>query len=256
MGKRTEHAPGTFSWAELMTSDAEGAKAFYTGLFGWDIEDSPIGDGEVYTMLRVGDDYVAALFQPPPERSGQPAWNQYVTVEDADAAADRAKELGATILGGPFDVLEAGRMAVIQDPQGAVFSVWQAKESIGATLANDPGAMSLNQLNAADVDKATTFYSELFGWRFESASEEPPYWGVYNGPTLNAGMMPLPPGFPGPSHWLVYFTTTDLDASAAKIGDLGGQITVPPMPIESGRILVAQDPQGAYFALFEGEVDP
>ena len=147
-------------------------------------------------------------------------------------------------------------MAVIQDPQGAILAVWQPKESIGARLVNDPGAMTMNQLNASSPSVAQDFYSDLFGWRFEQVSEEPLYWGMYNGERLNGGMMPLPDESPAPSHWLAYFTVEDLDGAASRIGELGGQVVIAPMPIPSGRILVASDPEGAYFALFEGEVDP
>jgi uncharacterized protein len=255
MGERTEYAPGTFSFTDLGTTDADGAKAFYTSLFGWEAEDMPVGDGFVYTMLRKNGLEVAALYKQM-EEGAPPNWLSYVTVAEADAAADRARELGATLIGEPMDVLDVGRQVVIQDPQGAVFAVWEPRASIGARLVNDPGAMTNNQLNASSPSVAQDFYSGLFGWRFEPVSEDPPYWGIYNGDRLNGGMMPLPEGDPSPSHWLVYFTSEDLDAAASRISELRGELVVPPMPIPTGsRILVARDPQGAYFALFEGEVD-
>lgn len=255
MGERTEHAPGTFSWAELATTDTDAAKEFYAGLFGWKPEDHPIpGGGGAYTFLRQNGLEVAALHGHLPD-GVPPNWTSYVTVADADATAEQARVAGADVLAGPFDVGVAGRMAALRDPQGAAFAVWQPKESIGARLVNDPGAMSLNQLNAASPQIAQDFYADLFGWRFEQVNEEPPYWGIYNGERMNGGMMPLPAESPAPSHWLVYFSTEDLDGSAARIGELGGQILVAPMPIPSGRILVAQDPQAAFFALFEGHTD-
>jgi predicted enzyme related to lactoylglutathione lyase len=269
MGERTSYAPGTFCWTDLTTTDAAAAKAFYTGLFDWEAEDSPVGGGETYTTLRIGGKSIGGLFA----RDGvpHPAWTSYVSVEDADAMTARAKELGASAMMEPFDVMEVGRMALLQDPTGAVFAVWQPNESIGAELVNDPGAMSLNQLNTTDVSAAQKFYGELFGWRAEQVSSgEQEYWGLYNGDNLNGGMMPMPEQQAQagvPSHWLVYFTTTDLDASVAKISELGGQILLPPMEIpgvpseesaevEGGRIAIAQDPQGAVFGLFEGRVDP
>ena len=254
MGERTEHAPGTFSWTDLGTTDAEAAKAFYTGLFGWEADDLPVGDDFVYTMLRKNRLEVAALYRMIQE-GAPPAWLSYITVADADAAAEKARELGATLITEPMDVMEVGRQAVIQDPQGAVFAVWQPRTSIGARLVNDPGSMTMNQLNASAPAVAQDFYSDLFGWRFDQVSEQPPFWGIYNGDRLNGGMMPLPEGDPSPSHWLVYFTTTDLDGDNSKIPELGGQVVVPPMPIPSGRFLVARDPQGAFFALFEGDVE-
>jgi uncharacterized protein len=256
VGERTEYTPGTFSWVELLTSDAAAAKDFYADLFGWTYDDLPLPDGGTYTMVLNDGKRVAGLHQPSEENAGPPAWLSYVTVEDADAAAERANELGATTLAGPFDVMDAGRMAVLQDSQGAVFAVWQPRASIGAELVNDPGSLTMNQLNAADVDTARGFYSSLFGWRLETVAEAPPFWGIYNGDALNGGLMELPPNGGAPPHWLAYFTTADIDAAAGRIPELGGNVLVSVMSIPSGRILVASDPQGAVFALFEGDVDP
>jgi uncharacterized protein len=254
MGERTSHSPGTFSWVDLATTDTDGAKRFYTGLFGWDVDDRPIpGDG-VYTMLLREGKEVAALFE---AQEGMPtAWSSYVTVESAESAASRAAELGGGVMAEPFDVMEAGRMAVIQDPTGAVVSVWEPRESIGAEFVNGPGALTLNQLNTSDPEAAAGFYRELFGWRIEEvAGGDQPYWGIYNGDTLNGGMMPLPPDSPAPPHWLVYFGSADADADADRIGGLGGQVLVSPFDVPGGRILVAQDPQGAIVGLLAGRFD-
>jgi predicted enzyme related to lactoylglutathione lyase len=253
MGERTSHAPGTFSWADLSTSDTDGAKAFYTGLFGWGAEDNPIPEGGVYTMLTKGDLPVAALSA---AREGQPpAWNSYVTVASADDAAAAAQRHGGTLAMEAFDVMDVGRMAVVQDPTGAFLALWEPRASIGAERVNEPGALTINQLNTSDPGRAQEFYEGVFGWRFEAIEGDMPYWGIYNGDRLNAGMMPLPPDAPAPSHWLVYFGSEGVDDDAGRIGELGGLVIVPPMRIPSGRILVAQDPQGAVFALFSGEFD-
>jgi predicted enzyme related to lactoylglutathione lyase len=252
LATRTEHAPGTFSWADLATSDPESAKSFYSGLLGWEVEDTPAGD-TTYSLCRVAGKQVCALYgseQPP-------AWLAYVTVEQGDAAAARAKELGGSAISEPFDVLEYGRMAVLRDPQGAVFAVWEPRQSIGAELVNDPGAICMTQLNTSDPGAAERFYGGLFGWRTEKLDAPgPDFWSVYNGDTLNAGMMALAPGQGTPPHWLVYFTTTELDRAADRILEGGGRLLVEPMAVPAGRIAVARDPQGAAFGLFEGEVDP
>jgi hypothetical protein len=253
MGERTSHPPGTFSWTDLSTTDTDGAKAFYTGLFGWDAEDNPVPDGSVYTMLLERGKRVAALYT---AREGQPAaWGSYVTVASADAAAAAAKEHGGTVEMEPFDVMDVGRMAVIQDPTGAFLNVWEPRASIGAEIVNEPGALTINQLNTSDPERAQGFYSGVFGWRFERIPGDQPYWGIYNGDALNGGMMPLPTDAGAPSHWLVYFGSESVDDDAGRIGQLGGQVLVPAMPIPSGRILVARDPQGAVFALFSGQFD-
>jgi hypothetical protein len=252
MGERDSHEQGTFSRTDLSTPDAEASKQFYGGLFGWDFEDNPIPEGGVYVMARLGGRAAAAMFE---TTERHPAWASYVTVDDVDAITARARELGANALAEPFDVMDAGRMATLQDPTGAVFCVWQPRRAIGAEVVNAPAALTLNQLNTSDPEAAQAFYSDLFGWRFEQMSAEPPYWGIYCGERANAGMMPLPPGGPAPPHWLVYFGIDDLDAAAEEIGSLGATVMVPPQEVPGGRILVAQDPQGAVFALFAGRFD-
>jgi predicted enzyme related to lactoylglutathione lyase len=255
MGDRTSYAPGTFCWTDLATSDPERARRFYAELFGWDREDMPVPGGSVYTMLRREGRDAAALYAAP---EGQPpAWLAYVSVEDADATSGRAVELGATALHEPFDVIDAGRMAVLQDPTGAVCALWQPGRHFGAAVVNGPGAFSLSQLNTSDPDAAAAFYSELFGWQVRAAPvEDVDYRGVYVGEALNGAIMQLPPGSAGPSHWLVYFGSADVDADARRIGELGGTVVVPPTDVPGGRFLVAQDPPGAYFALFAGRFDP
>ena len=254
MGERTSHAPGTFSWADLATTDPDAAKRFYMELFGWEGEDNPLPGGGTYTMLRKDGGYAAALSAGP---EGQPPfWNAYVTVDSVDDTASRAKELGATLFMEPFDVLEAGRMAVIADPTGAVFSVWEPRGSIGATIVNVPGALTLNQLNTTDPGRALEFYSELLGWRSESVQGgDQPYWGIYVGDRLNAGLMQLPPDAGAPPHWLTYFGSENVDADATRIEELGGRVMVAPTEVPGGEIVVAQDPQGAVFGLFAGRFD-
>jgi uncharacterized protein len=253
MGERDRHEQGTFSWTDLSTPDAQASKEFYGGLLGWDFKDDPIPGGGVYVMARLGDRAAAAMFE---TTERHPAWASYVTVDDADAITARARELDANVLAEPFDVMDVGRMATLQDPTGAVFCVWQPRRSIGAQVVNGPGALSLNQLNTSDPEAAQSFYRDLFGWRIEQVSEtETPYWGVYRGERVNGGMMALPPGAPAPSHWLVYFGIDDVDDAADRIGSAGGTVMVPPQDVPGGRIVVAQDPQGAVFALFAGRFD-
>jgi predicted enzyme related to lactoylglutathione lyase len=257
MAERKSYEPGTFSYVELATTDSAGAKEFYSGLFGWETHDQEVGEGMTYTMCLLDGRVAGALYQS--QEAPHPAWLSYVTIEDADATAAKAKELGAKVISDPFDVMTFGRMAVLQDPTGAVFAIWQPRESIGAQVVNDPGALTMNQLNTTDVEKAKRFYEGLFGWRFEQVAEgEQEFWSIYIGDRLNGGMMELPDQQAQtgvPSHWLAYFTSADLDRSVAKVGESGGSVVVPPVPIPAGRIAVAQDPQGATFALFEGEVD-
>lgn len=256
MGTRERYEPGTFSWVDLGTDDPEAAKAFYVGLFGWQTQDLPMGESGPYTMCLLGDGVVSAIYGRE-AGLGPPAWLSYVTVADADATVADARAAGALSAQDPFDVFDAGRMAVVEDPTGAHFALWQPGRNIGATLVNVPGALCLNQLNTSDPDLAAAFYTDVFGWRIEQVGTDPmPYWGIWTeAGGLNGGMMALPPDAPG-SHWLVYFATDDTDATAARTRELGGRVLVPPMAVPGGRIAVAMDPTGAAFAFLAGRLDP
>jgi predicted enzyme related to lactoylglutathione lyase len=255
MGERTSYTPGTFSWVDLQTSDPEGAKRFYSTLFGWQYDDIPVGDGIVYSMAQLDGHSVAALGGLQGEGM-PPHWNCYVTVADADVSAARAAELGATLLAEPFDVFDAGRMAAFQDPQGAVLSVWQPKENIGAGLVNMPGALTWNDLISPDVEASAAFYRGLFDWQIEEVpGSEGQYWSITNGDRINGGIMPMPPG----THpaWNLYFGVEDVDATVARVGELGGAVIMGPMDIPSGtRFAVLRDPQNAVFSVLAGPMDP
>jgi hypothetical protein len=259
MGERTKYTPGTFSWADVSTTDQEGAKSFYGSLFGWSFEDTPVSDDATYSMASLQGKPVAAISpQPPQQRDAgvPPAWNCYVTVEDADATLERARELGGTVHADAFDVMDAGRMGVIQDPQGAYFLVWQAGNHIGAGLVNAPGALSWNELGVPDVEAAADFYSRLLGWKvtpMEGAN--PPYFVISTADGHSNGGIrePAPPD--APPFWLTYFATADLNAALNQIGELGGSVLVPETDIGVAKIAVAQDPQGAVFALYDGQLE-
>ncbi|HEY5045906.1 MAG TPA: VOC family protein [Solirubrobacteraceae bacterium] len=259
MGERTQYAPGTFSWTDLTTTDQAAAKAFYGDLFGWEAEDMPVGEDVYYSMQRVdGKDVAAISPQPQQQRDAgvPPMWNSYISVDNVDAVADRATELGATVHAPPFDVMEAGRMAVIQDPQGAHFLLWQANRHIGAALVNAPGALSWNELASPDLDGSKAFYSSLFGWSVEPFEGSPqPYLTIKNGEKNNGGIRELDPQGP-PPHWLVYFAIDDIDAGIAKVVQLGGAKHAGPIDIGIAKIAVVADPQGAIFALYAGQLEP
>jgi hypothetical protein len=258
MGERTQYKPGTFSWSDLTTPDQDGAKAFYTALFGWEAADIPMGDdGAIYSMMMSGGKRVAAISpQPPQQAGGPPIWNSYVTVASADEALDRAKDLGGNVHAPAFDVFEAGRMGVVQDPQGAYFCVWEPKDNIGAELVNTRGAMSWNELHTTDVADAERFYTGLFGWSAEKIDMGPGDYVVVgvDGHSNGAITGHLTEG--APPHWLVYFGSDDIDASTSKVSELGGTVVMAAMDIGDGnRIAVAQDPQGGSFALYAGRFD-
>ncbi len=257
MGERTSYTPGTFCWTDLTTPDQDSAKAFYSALFGWTAEDFPMGDGSFYSMQSIGGKEVAAI-SPQPQQQREagmpPIWNSYISVQSADEALSKASELGGNVHAGPFDVFDSGRMGVVQDPQGAFFAVWQAKDNFGAELVNAHGALSWDELYTPDLEGSAAFYGALFGWTTQPMEGmDMPYWVIQTEAGRGNGGMTTMEGVP-PS-WLVYFGTADMDASVAKLTELGGKTTMGPMDIGVGAIAVVTDPQGATFALFAGRFE-
>jgi predicted enzyme related to lactoylglutathione lyase len=244
-----KHDPGSFSWAELSTSDPAAAKKFYASLFGWAFADSPAGPDMTYTTLKKGDRSVGGLYQDPREKNVPPHWNTYVTVASADASAQKAKGLGGKVLAEAFDVMDYGRMAVIQDPQGAIICVWEPKKHIGAQLVGEAGVFCWAELDTTDTASAQKFYTGLFGW---GAHVSPNYTEWQKNGTSIGGMMTIPKEWgPVPPNWLVYFASDDVDATAAKAAKSGGKAIVPPTDIpDMGRFAVLADPQGAVFAVY------
>ena len=252
MGERTSYTPGTFCWVDLVSGDQDASKAFYSALFGWDYEELQ-GTG-VYAVAELDGKAVAAL-RPLPDPSMPPHWNTYVSVEHADAVAARARELGATVVLAAGEVGDAGRLAVIQDPQGAVISLWQPGGHVGAALVNGPGLLSWNDLLTPDVEASAAFYRELFGWTIEPIpGAGGQYWSIANGGDSNGGMMPLPPG--GHPAWNLYFGVEDAEAAIARAGELGAQVVMGPMDVPGGRFAVLRDPQNAVFSGVDGRFDP
>lgn len=255
----TGFAPGTFCWIELATSDAAGAKDFYAKLFSWDYVDNPMGPDMVYTMLKLDGKDVGGLYQLMPEMKEQgipPHWLSYVLVTSADESAAKAKELGATLLKEPFDVYTIGRMAVVQDPTGAVFALWQAGTNQGSGIYNVPNSFCWNELGTRDTGKAKDFYTGLFGWSADTQNFGTMEYTMFaNGERSAGGMYGLTPEMgPMPPHWLVYFAVDDCDAKVALAESLGAKTMKPADDIPGiGRFAILTDPQGAAFAIIKLE---
>jgi predicted enzyme related to lactoylglutathione lyase len=259
MQESPEYRPGTFCWVELGTTDGEAAKKFYTELFGWGFNDHEVGPGMVYTMLTLNGKDVGALYQMPPDMTAQgipPNWLSYAAVTNADESAAKAKKLGATLLKEPFDVMDVGRMAVVQDPTGAVFALWQAKAHEGAGIVNIPGAFCWNELATTDTAKDADFYTGLFGWGKDVQNFGPMEYTMFSNEGKPAGgMFAITPEMGGiPPHWLVYFAVNDCDATVQKATDLRATTMKPADDIPGiGRFAILQDPQRAVFAVIKLE---
>jgi uncharacterized protein len=250
-----KHAPGTFCWVELGTTDQDAAKHFYGSLFGWTFVDFPMGPGSVYTMFQLDGRTAAAGYKIDEREQGTPPhWNLYVCVEDADASAARAVEMGAQVPAGVFDVYTNGRMAVTIDPTGAAFCLWQPKQTQGIEVMGENNSYCWADLTTDDRIAAKQFYEGLFGWKITPGKDkdESTYLHIGLGEQFFAGIQPDMMRKPGvPPHWLPYFMTADADAATARANELGATVLVPPMLVDKSlRIAVLADPQGAVFALF------
>jgi uncharacterized protein len=251
-----EPKPGTFCWVELGTTDNEAAKNFYTQLFGWDYVDNPMGPDAVYSMLKLDGKDVGGLYKLMPDMLAQgipPHWMSYIATANADETTEKAKTAGATIMNGPFDVFTYGRMAVIKDPTGAVFSIWQAKDNKGSAVWGEPNAVVWNELGTNDTQKAGEFYSNVFGWTKQQFPGPMEYTVFNNEDKGIGGMYQITPEMgPIPPHWMVYFATEDCDAKVQKATELGAKVMKPAEDIPGvGRFAILTDPQGAVFALLK-----
>jgi hypothetical protein len=254
MAKFDSYREGTPSWVEHEAPDQAAAKEFYGGLFGWEYDDQPTDQGGVYSLATIEADRVAGLSGQQPDRQGQPAqWNVYLAADDVDGAAERALASGGKVLADPMDVGPAGRMAVVQDPGGAIVGLWQGGELAGAERANEPGTNIWNELTVDDIDGTAGFYREVLGLEPEKQDMGPDA-GAYTTFSIDgrsvAGAMPIQPGMR--PHWNVYFNVDDVDATVARAQELGAEVAHPAFDIPGvGRLGYLRDPQGATFNLLQ-----
>ena len=255
MYKVTKYPHGTFSWAENSSTDPDKAIAFYMDLFGWGKTEIPIDENNTYTMFQHQGENAAALSGMLPE--GVPSlWFNYVTVEDVDALADVVTENGGTIMYGPWDVFDNGRMLHIADPEGAHLGLWQPKQHIGAGIVNTVGAMCWNELLTRDAETAKGFYSKLFGWEFAGDGQ---YIQISNRGRNNGGMLIMDENFGEmPAMWMPYFHVEDIDAAMQRVEELGGRVVTQKMEApDTGWFTVIEDPAGAVFYIMQlNEADP
>ena len=200
------------------------------------------------------DGHAVAALHPGEPEGGVPVWANHVSVTGVDAVVTRAVKLGATAAADPFDVGDAGRTAVLRDPEGAFLSLWEPRGRHGAELVNAPGALVWNELGTRDRDAAQRFYGALFGWTFEADGD---YVMIFNGGARNGGIRRIAPEEgPTPAHWLPTFGSADLDATVAAVGEAGGIVLAGPMDVGPGRFAVIKDPQRTPLALYDGDFDP
>ena len=283
MPERDGYIPGVPCWVDTSHPDPDAAAEFYGGLFGWEFEDvMPEGSDTKYLIGRIRGLDAGAISGQQEGDPGPPRWNTYIWVDSADDTAAKVKEAGGTVMLEPFDVMDAGRMAVFADPEGAAFCVWQAKEHKGSQVVNEHGTVNFNNLNTRDLEGAKPFYSAVFGWEVldlgggaSGAMFKLPGYGDHLeelNPGMREGMkeMGAPEGFEDvvagisaigddqpdtPPHWNVTFAVDDADASAAKVKELGGQVIMGPFDAPWVRMAIVSDPQGAMFIASQFVID-
>lgn len=263
MGIRDRYEHGVFCWVDLVTVDPDTVRPFYSQLLGWTFTELPVEGAPPYVMAFKGDRRVAAMFAMPEEMKTQgipPHWQSYINVADLDAALQRWQSHGGTVVKGTCDIMDAGRMAVVQDPTGAFVHLWQAENHIGAGVVNEVNTYCWAELQTRGAEQAAQFYAAVFGWEL-AKDENPPYYyisakvkGHYNCGMFDLEKANLPAEIP--AHWEVYFNVADLDKAIALVGDAGGKLLMEPMTIDPGRFATIADPQGAVFTIIEPtEVD-
>ena len=273
MPERDGYIPGVPCWIDTSQPDPEAAVDFYSGLFGWQFEDvmPPESEGK-YFIARIRGGDVAAVGSIPEGAPPMAMWNTYIWVDSADETAAKVRKAGGGVLMEPFGVMDAGRMAVCADPEGAAFCLWQAKQHKGARIVNEHGSLNFNGLNTRDPERAKPFYGAVFGWTTLALDGGAEMWTLPGyGDHLEEGNPGLrkqvaevggPPGFEDvvasinpipddqtdvPAHWSVTFGVDDADTIAARTSELGGKVIVPPFDAPWVRMAVLADPQGATF---------
>ena len=263
MPTETEYVQGTPNWVDLQTADQSAAKEFYASLLGWSYDDSPMPGGGVYSVATLNGETVAAIAPMPSgaPQGGPPMWNTYIAVDDVDVTAELVTPAGGQVLMPAFDVGDAGRMAVVADPTGAVAGLWQANRHIGATLVNEPGALFWNELVTDKPDAALAFYEAVLGVTHSSVAAAPGQtYHMLKVGGHDVGGCTEPPMPDVPNHWRIYFAVDDADATAAKAAAEGGQVVVKPFDVpwarlvgrggaSVGRSAILADPQCAAFSV-------
>ncbi|MEM8640276.1 MAG: VOC family protein [Cyanobacteria bacterium P01_G01_bin.54] len=257
MGIRERYEHGVFCWVDLATSDPEAAQDFYGELLGWSFEDRSPTDAPPYWMALKGDRSVAALFPLAEEMQTQqipPHWQSYINVTDIDATLATWQAQGGTVISPAFAVMNYGRMAIVQDPTGAMVNLWQAQDHIGAGRVNEVNTFCWTELQTRGSEQAMQFYQSVLGWVPEVDEKPPHYVTCRVQGRLNCGIFDLDKiNLPlhVPSAWAVYFNVADLDAALDIVKRRGGKAMIDIVTIEPGRFVTIADPQGAVLTLME-----
>jgi predicted enzyme related to lactoylglutathione lyase len=255
--RNTPWSPGTPSWVDLQTSDPDSSRGFYSELFGWEFD---VGGPETgfYALAKLRGKEIGGL-GPMQEGMQRPVWSTYLETTDIDATVQKVRDAGGTVLAGPMDVMDYGRLAVVADPTGAVTGLWQSGKNTGMQLANEPGSVTWNEVMTRDFARAQQFFADVFGYTYSDMSGEGFQYATIevDGRTIG-GIGALPAEVPAevPAHWRVYFAVDNCDDAVDHIVKLGGNVTRPPEDMPYGRWADVTDPQGAAFTVIATPPNP
>lgn len=246
---------GEFCWIELATGNSENSKKFYKELFGWGFVDHQMDENNTYTMFQMEGKDIAACYNlcsDLKEMGVPPHWGNYIAVNSVDEIVKKVKSTDGKIINEPMDIPEAGRMAIIEDPTGAVFGIWEAKQHIGSRFKNQFNTFCWNELATNNVDKCKDFYKSVFGYdSFDQTFGEMDYTTFKLGEIPVGGMYKLSGEMENiPSHWLVYFSVENCDKTVEKAISLGAEVVVPAMEIEGvGKFAVLKGTENEHFGV-------
>jgi predicted enzyme related to lactoylglutathione lyase len=248
---------GRFVWEELMTTDVASAISFYNKIAGLKAGKADPG----YTHLEGSNGQMGGVMPLPDEakKGGTPpCWVSYVGVENTDQAARMLTTLGGKVHKAPWDIADGGRIAIVADPQGAMFALYSNPKAAAPPPPPKPGHASWHELATSDHVAAFSFYQNLFGWHVVNDMDMGPAMGIYRlfaaqGMTeAFGGMYTKPAQQPGPPAWLPYIKVADAKAATARAKSLGAQIMHGPAEVPGGGwIMMGADPQGVMFALHQ-----
>jgi hypothetical protein len=266
VSERTQYPSGVPCWVDTLQRDPAAALAFYAEVFGWEFAGPgpmPGSSSDQYFVARLRGREVAGIGSLPPQQPPV-VWNTYVSVDDAAAACERVRGAGGAVAVPPFDAPPAGRIAVVADPEGAVFCLWEPNERKGAQIVNEPSAWAMSALLARDPQRAAAFYRDAFGWETDTFAAGPTQVTLFRLPGYVGGepqqpvprdvvAVAIPAGDALPTgvnaQWSVDFWIADVDAAAQTAARHGGTLLEPPHDVPGFRRCVLADPQGAIFSL-------
>ncbi|MFI1016489.1 VOC family protein [Streptomyces sp. NPDC020965] len=254
MTEATRHTPGTPCWVSLMVHGLDATQAFYGELFGWEFSPGPQQLGPYVRALLDGKE-VAGIGRLPADRDLPIAWTPYLATDDADATAESVRCSGGTVGVGPLDAADAGRMAIVTDPAGAVFGLWQPSAHSGIAVRGTPGTPVWHELLTTGTATVGKFYETVFGFTPEpadpDAGPDPDHVILRLEDRPVAALRGFGRSLPRDrgTYWMTFFEVEDPDGVAVRLTELGGRVLKPPQESPQGRIAVVTDPEGAIFTV-------